>query len=169
MKTVEINLFKFSELSNEAKQNAISSLYDINVNYEWWEYIYGDAKEIGLEITSFDIDRNRHAKGLFINSGFDCANLILKNHGETCETFKTAKNFLAEYLPLKEKFESENDGFYFEDENDGDDLNQDFLESLLEDYSIMLQNESDYMQSDEAIIETIEANDYDFTENGYLY
>jgi len=32
----------------------------------------------------------------------------------------------------------------------------------------MLQKEYEYQMSDEAIIETIEANEYEFTENGKL-
>jgi len=32
-----------------------------------------------------------------------------------------------------------------------------------------LQHEHDYLTSEEAIIETIEANDYDFTANGDIY
>ena len=48
------------------------------------------------------------------------------------------------------------------------DLENEFLQSLLEDYSIMLQNESEYLQSAEAIRETIEANEYEFTEDGKL-
>jgi hypothetical protein len=32
-----------------------------------------------------------------------------------------------------------------------------------------IQNEFEYLQSKEAIIETIKANDYDFTEDGKLY
>lgn len=40
---VETEVFKFDELTEEAKQSAIENLYDINVDYEWWEYTYEDA------------------------------------------------------------------------------------------------------------------------------
>jgi len=46
------------------------------------------------------------------------------------------------------------------------EMEDDFLNSLIEDYSIILQNESEYLQSDEAIKETILANDYEFTKDG---
>ena len=36
MKTVTINIYQFSELSDEAKENAIKELYDINVDSDWW-------------------------------------------------------------------------------------------------------------------------------------
>ena len=48
------------------------------------------------------------------------------------------------------------------------DMENEFLKSLLEDYSIMLQNEYEYLTSEEAIIETIEANEYEFTQAGKL-
>jgi hypothetical protein len=47
-------------------------------------------------------------------------------------------------------------------------MESEFEESLIEDYSILLQKEYDYQTSEEAIIETIEANDYEFTEEGEL-
>jgi hypothetical protein len=46
------------------------------------------------------------------------------------------------------------------------DIEDEFLKSLCEDYSIMLQNESEYLQSDAAIIEAINANEYEFLEDG---
>ena len=44
----------------------------------------------------------------------------------------------------------------------------DFLQSLCEDYRIILRNEYEYLTSEEAIIETIESNEYYFTEDGKL-
>ena len=49
-----------------------------------------------------------------------------------------------------------------------DDLDNDFLHDLLEDYRIMLINEYDYLTSREAIVESIDANGYEFDENGNL-
>jgi hypothetical protein len=43
-----------------------------------------------------------------------------------------------------------------------------FLKSLLEDYRIILSKEYDYLTSRESIIETIEANEYEFDENGNI-
>jgi hypothetical protein len=171
MKTIEINLYKFNELSEEAKQKAIERLSDINVSHNWWECTYEDARTIGLKITGFELDRNRHASGDFILSACEVAQNIFNEHGEECETYKTAKKFMEEWQPIfdeymneeSEKFES------YESEQELQELEDEFLRDLLEDYSIMLQNESEYLMTDEAIIETIEANDYDFTEDGKLY
>lgn len=168
MKTIEVILYKFAELSEQAKKKAVENLCDINVDHDWWNSTYEDAERIGLKITGFDLDRNRHATGKFIWNAKDVAEAILKEHGEKCETHQTAKDFLEKALPLIEK-ESEIDYRDYDLEGEISDLEDDFLKSLLEDYSIMLQKESEYLQSEKAIIETIEANDYDFTENGKLY
>lgn len=155
MKTIEIKLFKFEELSEEAKQKVLQDMYDINISYDWWESTYEDAKNIGLQITSFDLDRNRHAKGELSMPAIDVMKNIMEEHGENCDTYKTAAKYFHSWgLTLDEDLE---------------DLEYEFLNDLLEDYSIILQKESEYLTSEEAIIESIEANDYDFTEAGKIY
>ena len=166
MKTIEIQLYSFDELSATAQQNAIEKLSDINVDFNWWESTYEDAENVGLKITSFDLDRNRHAEGEFIQGANFCAEKIISEHGENCQTYKTAKEFLKESLRIS----NENDG-NFEDEQyeEFTDIENQFCNDLLENYSNILQNESEYLQSEEAIKETILANEYDFTENGSIY
>lgn len=171
MKTIKINLYKFSELSEDAKENAINKYSDINVSHDWWESTYEDAANAGIKITSFDLDRNRNAKGEFLLSACEVAQNIINNHGETCETYKTAVNFMSKWQPVFNDYMNEDSEKYESQESEDTltEIENDFLSEILEDYSILLQNECEYLQSDEAIIETIEDNDYDFTENGKLY
>lgn len=172
MRTVETKLFSFDELSDEAKEKAISSLYDINVDYDWWDCTYEDAANIGLKITSFDLDRNKHAKGKFIEDADYCARKIIAEHGNSCETYKLAKNYFAEYNDLVTKYSdgiqtdkvAEDNEYDFDQE--ADELADEFLKNLLAEYANILQQECDYLQSEKAIIETIEANEYEFTEDG---
>ena len=164
MKTKTINLYQFSELSEDAKEKAIQKLSDINTDFDWWSSTYEDAKRIGLKITFFDLDRNRYAKGYFIDNATNCAESILQEHGKDCETYKTAKEFLNDLDELTGKFENIEDC----PEDDIEDIENEFLKSLCEDYSILLQNECEYLESEEAIIETIQANEYDFDEDGNL-
>jgi len=165
MKTKIINIYSFNELSEKAKEKVLGKLCGINVNYGWWEFTYEDAENIGLKITSFDIDRNRHATGKLLISFSEVTDNILKNHGKKCETYKTAEKYRSWWNEAFNKYEEN------ETEDGKEELNeieQDFLKDLLEDYSIILQNEYEYLCSDEAIIETIEANQYEFTEDGNL-
>jgi len=175
MKTIELTLYKFDELSEAAQQNAINELSDINVDYDWWENTYEDAKNVGLKITSFDLCRNRNANGQFIEDAYNTACQIMINHGVNCDTYKTAKDFSDFW---NEAIKLHSNGIEIDIVENGKedyfddyviDKENDFLKSILEDYSLILQNESDYLQSFEAIKETILANDYDFTENGELY
>ena len=55
MRTINVNLYQFDELSDVAKQEAITELYDINIDHNWWKFIYEDAKTVGLLITGFDV------------------------------------------------------------------------------------------------------------------
>lgn len=169
MKTIEIILYKFDELSEAAQQNAINKLSDINVNYNWWESTYQDAESIGLKVTSFDLDRNRQANGHFEMHPNSVAYEILKNHGETCETYNTASIYSNAIEEIESKYPGGTDEDEYKIEQETEEAKDEFLKSLLEDYSLILQNESEYLQSEDAIKETILANDYDFTENGKLY
>jgi len=172
MKTIEIQLYSFAELSETAKQKAIESMYDINVSYDWWESAYEDAANIGLSITGFDIDRGSYCKGSFIQDAIYTAAKIILEHGEQCETYKTAAQFQIDRDELVNNAPKDENGD-FEDEYELDqqldELEDEFLKSLLEDYRIILSNEYDYLTSEEAIKETIETNEYDFTEDGLQY
>jgi hypothetical protein len=166
MKTITINLYSFSELSKEGQKQALENLSDINFEgRDWWEQTYEDAENIGLKITSFDIDRANYCNGEFTLSAVEVAQNVLNEHGEHCETYKTAKTFLAEHSPVfAEYFEKE--GTELEDKLT--EIEDNFLQSLLEDYKVMLKNEYEYLQSDEAIKETIEANEYTFEADGTM-
>jgi len=147
MKTHTIYTYKFGELPEGIKEKAVENLYDINMHYDWWEYTYEDAENIGLKITAFDLGWSSYVEAEFMEDASNTAHLIMKNHGNKTETYRTAISFLT-----------------------GIEENEDeFLLSLCEDYRMILQREYDYLTSEEAIIETIKANDYDFTEDGKLY
>ena len=70
----------------------------------------------------------------------------MKSHGKTCDTYQT----VLEYDLRK------------------NDVEDDLLYSLLQDYLSMLRKEYEYLTSEQAIIETIEANDYTFDINGNI-
>ena len=177
MKQHIITTYSFDELSDKAKETAIQELYDINVDHGWWQFVYDDAEDIGLKLTEFDLDRHRHAKGEFMDKAVNVAERIKQDHGKDTDTYKTANDFLvtaAPILKIIEENEEPSDGEYNYDilhdaEEEFENAVKEFLRSLLEDYSIILQKEYEYLTSEEVIIDTIRANDYDFTENGKLF
>lgn len=172
MREEVIQLFTFEELSEEAQQKALESLAYINVDHDWWDFIYEEAKEIGLKITSFDLDRCLYCKGEFIEDAYSTAYEIKKSHGENCETYKTAVKFLSdrdkivEEAPKDEFNEYENES---ELDEKLDEVESEFLNSILEDYRIILTKEYEYLTSKEVIIETINSNEWEFLASGKRY
>lgn len=166
---IEVTLYQFDELNDEAKEKARDWFSQFALDHEWWKNTYDDAENIGLEITSFDLDRNRHAKGKFTDGAIVCADKIIKEHGDKCETRKTAEAFLKERDEIVDTAEKDEDGgFANEHELDEklDHCENEFLRAILEDYSVMLQQECDYLQSDESVDENIRINEYEFTQDG---
>jgi len=161
MRTIKTTVYKFEELSEQGKQKAIEGLSDINTMHDWYDSTYEDAKRVGIKIRGFDIDRGAYVQ-MEIDSHIETAQKILTNHGPTSETYKDAKQFIEDIDKLVD--EEENEEFCEKKE----EIEDDFAKRLSEDYLSMLRNEYKYQSSEEAIIETIEANEYEFTEDGKL-
>lgn len=174
IKRTETKVYPFNELSDEAKEKAVAGLCDINLFYEWWESVYDDAAlSAKLKLTEFELDRGAYCRGEFIDYAKDTADAIIENHGETCETYKTAERYAAECVALWQKYPEKLDEDGFDDnEYDRDaeqeEIDAEFLKSILEDYRIILQKDYEYLAGEEAIIETIKVNEYEFTEDGEL-
>lgn len=158
MKEIITKVFKYSELSDKAKERARIWYMDRGLDYYWWESIYEDAARIGLKITSFDLDRNRHCTGTFTKTEQQVAQLVIENHGKDCETYKTCKTFLENVNEMPETTEK--------NQLQWNEICYEFLESILEDYSILLQKEYEYLYSDKCVEENITANEYTFTADG---
>lgn len=147
MRTITMNVYSFGELSDEAKEKAIDAMRYAEVQHEWWEYVYYAAEMVGVNINEFDIDRASHCSIDFQQSPEFTAYEIVANHGKTCDTYGDAEAFIAggELYPIL------------------------FKQNLSESYLAMLRREYEYLTSDKAVIEMIEANEYEFTEGGTIH
>jgi len=162
-------VFKYSELSEKAKERALDQCCGFNVSHRWWEFVFEDAERIGLKITEFDIDRENFIRGNLTRSAFDCAELIEKEHGVETDTAKLARNFLYDVRQgAKAHKENVQDDFDFSETQAYEDLCTEFERALKEEYLHMLRREFEYLTSHEAIEETIKANDYEFFEDGKI-
>ena len=169
MRIQEIKIFKFDELSDSAKEKAFDWWRDSASSDEWYEYTYEDASQVGITINAFDIDRGSYCH--FDNDLFDADQTysdIIKNHGESCDTYIEAKAFeSAKGLILKEYKDEESDnGLTYEGDNQLDENDLDFKKALQECYLNMLRNEYENYFSDETVTENIICNDYEFLESG---
>lgn len=155
---IERTLYKYDELPTDKAKEAAREWYDrCSDSDQWWENTYEDAKEAGLRIKGFDLDHGT-IQGRFDDPAKLVAESIVKNHGPTCETHKTAVAFL---LILKTLDGSDNEV------EETEDAAKEFLHDILEDYRIMLQHEYEYIHSREQIEETIRTNEYEFVESGH--
>lgn len=167
MRTIKTNVYKFNELNDTAKEKARNWYREGNTGEFEWENIQEDAKTIGLEI--IQLDTHRPNKGRFLASAEETAHKIEKEHGETCETHKTAKAYLKERDGVIESAERDENGeFTLKIDDKLNECDAEFLRSLLEDYRIMLERNIEYQNSDEAVDENIEANEYEFNEEGKI-
>jgi len=170
MRTIEINLYKFEELSEETQQKVLEKLWDLNVDYDWWQYIYEDAERIGLKINGFDIDRGNYCNGEFILNTCEVAQNVFNEHGEKCDTYKTASNFMENWQPVFNDYMNESSEHYESEESEDtlSRLDDEFLKDILEDYLKMLRGEYEYLTEEKQIIEIIKANDYEFDSEGNI-
>ena len=167
MKTIETQVFTFDELGDKAKEKARDWFRegDSFIFDDAWEQVKDDAEAIGLKITALD---DRHGnEGSFIDGAIDCAQAIAENHGPDCETLKTAASFLLSMDSLNIEYPEDAEGERISDyEDEKEELEKDFLQSILEDYRIMYDKEIEYRQSNEIVDANITANDYTFTADG---
>jgi hypothetical protein len=168
-RTIRVKVYKFTELSEEAKQKAIEWFAAGNLDYEWWEAVYEDAGRVGIKITSFDIDRGGYCNGDFKEDALYTANKILEEHGEQCESYKTAEAFIKEREEIITQAPKDENGELIDEyelDEKLDECEEEFRKSILEDFRIILSKEYDYLTSEEAIKESIISNEYEFTIDG---
>ena len=171
MKTIQLRLYQFDELPEQGKQKAICDNADFNVNYNWWDIVYEDSRNIGLKITGFDLDRAHYCNAEFTQDAIYTAKQITANHGEQCDTYHIATDFQqSRDLVVTTWPKDETGEFEQVDELDEalDNCEDRFLQSLSKAYLRILDNEYDHLTSEEAIADSLTANDYWFTADGKM-
>lgn len=158
--TVHTDVYRFDELSDDAKRKAIENLYDINVSFDWWDPTYHDAGNIGCKIHEFDTSRKNDIR-LTCDDARKTADLILGNHGEMSDTYKLAEQYRKDFDALTQ----DEDGELLHQ----DELDTEFERALGEEYLSILRQEYEYLTSEEAIIEAIKANEYEFLDDGKIF
>ncbi len=146
MKTIEIKAYEFNELNKKAKDKVLFDFTDINTNYDWWDIVYDEFDYLGLKINSFDIYRQR-IDIEFKNDIKDFCNNVINNWHDT-----DLVDICDDYLVNENNPNKENEVCY--------------KRLIADEVLITLTNEYHYQTSDEAIIDTIKANEYLFTNEG---
>lgn len=196
MKQITINLYKFNELSEEAKQKSIEENRYINTEYWcWWHNVEDQFKEDMTEL-GYEVE-NIYFSG-FSNQGDGACFEGKVSIDEWLKAHKLGNKYRAllnycrnyggyvtieqqgHYYHQKSMTFTESDTlqsyFYLEYDRFGEKVGKqidevmELIENEAEEKARQLykdlEAESDYMMSDEAIAETLEANDYDFLAQG---
>lgn len=191
--TVEYKVYKFEELSDAAKKKVIEELRDINIWDDWHEYTIEDFKE---DLTEVGFENPEVCYSGFCSQGdgasFDArCNIekLVKTIGD--KRFKPLvklyraglfgltiekTSFANHYSHEKTRYITEEFAFNCDKHRKLMDLGcrfQSYVESLRRDWCQdiyhKLEREYDYLTSEEAIKETIEANGYEFLESGKIF
>lgn len=149
---VKQTVYRFDELEEDVQAKVIESFRHALVDDSYWfEIIEEDAASVGVKILSYD---GRTCEIELKEYPQDVANMILKDHGDSCDTYQTAKNFI-ECLD--------------EEGNASEEDIREFRLQLAEDYRIMADREYEYMTSDECIDEWLCGTDREFLADGTDY
>ena len=147
MKTIELKAYEFSELNDKAKEKVLQEYCSLNVDDDWWwEFCYEDFNTLGLKVNSFDIYRQT-IDIEFKNDIKEFCNNIVNSWNDT-----DMLNICNDYLANGNNTNKENESYY--------------KKLIAEEVLTSLTNEYDYLISEEAVIERIEANEYYFNEEG---
>lgn len=195
MKTHAITTYAFSELSDDAKETALDNLRDINVDYpDWHEFTLDDAKEcariLGIEIDDIYYTGfcSQGDGACFTGSYYyakGAAKKIRQHAPQEAELHRIAdelqtiqrRHFYQISASVRHTGHYSHSGSTSIDVDFGErdslqDAEDDICE-LLRDFMHWiyrrLESEYEYLTSDEVVRETIEANEYEFTESGKLY
>jgi len=186
MKTKTYTVYTFEELNDEAKEKAMAWGRDINVDYDWWITAYESLENYfqdmeigksypfveGVKVKEFDLSYRYSVK---LDIDFDRRALFEHYINAAPEKIKRHASVLLSLY--------DNDMIYYSYgswEHAGKDKRikriGKFLDTLPTDDDLeheigadvlrLLQQEYDYLTSDEAVRETIIANGYTFLEDG---
>ena len=182
MRKMTVTVYSFDELSDEAKERALSESRYINVEYNWWEWsdtfgtIRTAGKLLGLEIGDISFDTDLYC---IFNADYEyvcgAVKAVRDEFPHATDLHDVARklqdlqkrHFYSLSCAVKEgRTTNRYSCFRF-----GEDYECD-LGDIIDDFAywarILLRNEYEWLTSDEAVKEMITANEYEFDEAGKL-
>jgi hypothetical protein len=163
MRIIETKAFQFEELDSQTKEKVIENNRTINVDSNFWHQCELDnfKHELKIKVNEFDIYRREI--NITIEDSFETAQGIVNFFGKESSIVKTAKIFLKDRISVYKSY-GEDDGYELDIQLEY--LEEEFRREIAEEILSMLTSQYEYEISDDAIKETIIANEYEFTEDG---
>jgi hypothetical protein len=189
----ETTVYKYSELSEDAKEKAREWWSEIGLDYDWFDSVFEDAKAIGA-IIGIDIDKI-YFSGFWSQGDGAC---FVGSYHYAKESVKKLKEYAPQDTELhrivtelaavqKTRFYQltatiKHTGHYshsrstdidvadYRTGNDTDTEADNAIKELLRDFMNwiyrILEKEYEYLTSDEQVAETMAANEFEFTKDG---
>jgi len=182
MREMNVTVYSFAELSEDAQERAINAFRGINVEYgDWWRDTYDTIRTAG-KLVGLDIDRIYFDTDLYciFNADYRYVRGAVK---AVRDEFSWADDLhdVARDLQVLQKrhfyslscdVASQRDTNSYRCFRFGEDYECEDLGDIIDDFAhwarILLRNEYEWLTSNEAIREMIEANEYEFTADGKL-
>lgn len=189
MRTKEITVYSFSELADEVKSEVLDSFRDINTDFMWYDFLFDFWQE---ELEKFGFYRPKIYFSGFGSQGdgacfesqidlekaFECyiAETGIPKHLKSLQGFIAAECYAAIVVTNPHYLHWNTRSIEHSSSHEGKHLNAFFEKFMkwLEEKRISfcqriyreLETEYEHLTSDDAVKETIEANDYEFTATG---
>lgn len=145
-----ITVYKYAELDDKAKEKAREWFISCDDGSFDWESLQEDAKNVGIKLHG---THRGSMEGELILDFTQVMAQIIQDHGKECETHKTALEYQEKYAQAP-------------DDEIREELEEEFLKSILEDYRILSEKNDESRLEDKYVEEMIEVNEYEFTKEG---
>lgn len=200
MRTIEVQLYQYDELSPEAQAKARDWYLEGGLDYDWWDGVYDGFQEV-CKILGVEIDQNSHnvryggsATPMIFFSGFYHQGSYAGFEGEYSYKKGAAKairaycndeeliriadalqdvqrrNFYRLIARIRLNRDNLDVEVYDKDDRYREIAEESDLRELMDDLADWLyktlQNEYEWLTSDEEVAESIRANEYEFDEDG---
>ena len=181
MREMNVTVYSFAELSDDAKERALNEFRYIYVDGDWYENVYYTIRAAG-KLIGLDIDRIYFDTDLYCT--FDASYEYARGaSAAVCKEFPRAtdlhdvarklqdlqkRHFYSLSCAVTEgRSMNRYSCFRFGEDYECEDLG-DIIDDFAHWARVLLRDESEYLTSDEAIKEIIIINEYEFTEAGKL-
>ena len=193
MRTIQTTVYKFGELSEQAKEVARTWWREGALDYDWYDCVFGDAKAVG-KCMGIDIDKilfsgfNSQGDGACFEGYYSYEKGGLKKVQSHAPTDTELHLIASELQEIQKKYRyklsasvKQSGRYYHANSTEigvsyGDDWApeeaENTIKELLRDFMRWiykrLENDYEYLMSDESVDESIIINEYEFTENGKI-
>ena len=181
MREMTVTVYSFAELSDDAKERALNEFRYIDVDGDWYENVYYTIRAAG-KLIGLDIDRIYFDTDLYciFNADYEYARGAVKaiqaefpratdlhDVARKLQDLQKRHFYSLSCAITKGRSMNRYECFRFGEDYECEDLG-DIIDDFAHWARVLLRDEYKYLTSDEAVKETIEANEYEFTEAGKL-